>query len=115
VITTQFPTADQCLNRPVAVADIGGYARHDTADPDWRELATRWFQWSSLMPIYRLHGHTSGPCVSLLCHVLIFSPKQAKDHTEFRECAGNCRNLALGPTPARLPTRVAATNFLSRL
>lgn len=42
--------------------DIGGYASHDTADPDWRELVVRWFQWSALCPIYRLHGHTSGPC-----------------------------------------------------
>ena len=42
--------------------DIGGYASHDTADPDWRELVVRWFQWSSLMPLFRLHGHTSGPC-----------------------------------------------------
>jgi alpha-glucosidase (family GH31 glycosyl hydrolase) len=42
--------------------DIGGYASHDTADPDWRELVVRWFQWSALCPLFRLHGHTGGPC-----------------------------------------------------
>ena len=42
--------------------DIGGYAPHDTSDPDWRELVVRWFQWSALCPIFRLHGRPRGPC-----------------------------------------------------
>ena len=60
---TQNTTCSVCVLGVVYWAtDIGGYASHDTADPDWRELVVRWFQWSALCPLFRLHGHTSGPC-----------------------------------------------------
>ena len=36
--------------------DIGGYAGGDPADPDFRELAVRWFQFGAFCPIFRQHG-----------------------------------------------------------
>jgi alpha-D-xyloside xylohydrolase len=36
--------------------DIGGYANGDPADPAFRELVTRWFQYGATCPIFRQHG-----------------------------------------------------------
>lgn len=41
--------------------DIGGFAGGNTADPDFRELIVRWFQWGAFCPLFRLHGTRSGP------------------------------------------------------
>ena len=38
-------------------SDIGAYANGDVNDPVFQELLVRWFQFSALTPIFRLHGH----------------------------------------------------------
>jgi len=41
---------------PWWTADIGGFHGGDPADPAFRELLVRWFQWGALSPVFRLHG-----------------------------------------------------------
>jgi len=36
--------------------DIGGFFGHDPADPDYRELFIRWFQFGAFTPLFRVHG-----------------------------------------------------------
>lgn len=36
--------------------DIGGFHGGDPADPGFRELLVRWFQWGAFLPVMRLHG-----------------------------------------------------------
>jgi alpha-D-xyloside xylohydrolase len=36
--------------------DIGGFFGHDPADPTYAELFTRWFQFGSFCPMFRVHG-----------------------------------------------------------
>jgi alpha-D-xyloside xylohydrolase len=36
--------------------DIGGFFGHDPADPAYAELFTRWFQFGSFCPMFRVHG-----------------------------------------------------------
>lgn len=36
--------------------DIGGFHGGDPADPAFRELLVRWFQWGAFLPVMRLHG-----------------------------------------------------------
>jgi alpha-D-xyloside xylohydrolase len=36
--------------------DIGGFHGGDPADPDFRELLVRWFQWGTFCPVMRIHG-----------------------------------------------------------
>ncbi|KAK7748117.1 hypothetical protein SLS53_001370 [Cytospora paraplurivora] len=36
--------------------DIGGFHGGDPADPGFRELLVRWFQWGAFLPVFRLHG-----------------------------------------------------------
>ncbi|KAI0485059.1 glycoside hydrolase family 31 protein [Xylariaceae sp. FL0804] len=36
--------------------DIGGFHGGDPADPAFRELFVRWFQWGAFCPVFRLHG-----------------------------------------------------------
>jgi len=37
-------------------SDIGGFKGGDAADPGFRELLIRWFQFGTLCPLFRLHG-----------------------------------------------------------
>ncbi|KAJ9479555.1 putative Glucosidase 2 subunit alpha (putative) [Pseudozyma hubeiensis] len=37
-------------------SDIGGFHGGDPADPAFRELLIRWFQWGAFCPVMRLHG-----------------------------------------------------------
>ncbi|MDA1362476.1 hypothetical protein O1R50_22835 [Glycomyces luteolus] len=37
-------------------SDIGGFQGGDPADPAYRELMIRWFQYGTFMPVMRLHG-----------------------------------------------------------
>ncbi len=37
--------------------DIGGFRGGEPADPSFRELIVRWFQFGAFSPIFRLHGH----------------------------------------------------------
>lgn len=44
---------------PYWTTDTGGFAEHPRFPGDgteWEELNTRWFQWSTFMPILRVHG-----------------------------------------------------------
>lgn len=41
---------------PWWTTDIGGFHGGDPADPDFRELVIRWFQYSTFSPILRMHG-----------------------------------------------------------
>ncbi len=41
---------------PWWTTDIGGFFGGKTADPEFRELIVRWFQWGVFCPIFRLHG-----------------------------------------------------------
>jgi alpha-D-xyloside xylohydrolase len=36
--------------------DIGGFFGRDPADPDYRELFIRWFQFGAFSPLFRVHG-----------------------------------------------------------
>jgi len=36
--------------------DIGGFFGRDPADPDYRELFIRWFQFGAFTPLFRVHG-----------------------------------------------------------
>lgn len=36
--------------------DTGGFFSHDPADPAYAELFTRWFQFSTFCPMFRVHG-----------------------------------------------------------
>jgi alpha-D-xyloside xylohydrolase len=38
-------------------SDIGGFHGGDPADPEYRELMVRWFQYGVWCPLFRLHGH----------------------------------------------------------
>jgi len=40
--------------------DIGGFMGGVSADPDFRELLIRWFQWGTFCPVMRLHGIRTG-------------------------------------------------------
>jgi len=37
--------------------DIGGFHNGDPGSPYFRELIVRWFQYGTLCPLFRLHGH----------------------------------------------------------
>jgi len=61
----QVPQAiNACISGiPYWTSDIGGYLSHtspggvpDWSQPEYRELFTRWFQFGSLCPIFRIHG-----------------------------------------------------------
>ena len=44
---------------PYWTTDIGGFFVHypgGSANPDYRELFTRWFEWGAFCPIFRVHG-----------------------------------------------------------
>ena len=41
---------------PWWTTDIGGFKGGDPADPAYRELVIRWFQYGALCPLFRLHG-----------------------------------------------------------
>lgn len=41
---------------PWWTTDIGGFHGGETADPKFRELLVRWFQWGCFCPVMRLHG-----------------------------------------------------------
>jgi alpha-D-xyloside xylohydrolase len=41
---------------PWWTTDIGGFHGGNPADPAFRELFTRWFQWGTFCPVMRLHG-----------------------------------------------------------
>ncbi|MGD0201732.1 MAG: TIM-barrel domain-containing protein, partial [Bryobacteraceae bacterium] len=41
---------------PYWTSDIGGFTSGDTADPAYRELFVRWFQFGAFCPIFRVHG-----------------------------------------------------------
>ena len=41
---------------PYWTTDIGGYKGGDPADPEYRELYIRWFQYGTFCPIFRSHG-----------------------------------------------------------
>jgi alpha-D-xyloside xylohydrolase len=41
---------------PWWTTDIGGFHGGDPADPEYRELLVRWFQWGVWCPLFRLHG-----------------------------------------------------------
>jgi alpha-D-xyloside xylohydrolase len=41
---------------PYWTTDIGGFLGGDTADPAYREVYVRWFQYGSFCPIFRTHG-----------------------------------------------------------
>ena len=41
---------------PWWTTDIGGFFGGETADPLFRELIVRWFQWGLFCPVFRLHG-----------------------------------------------------------
>jgi len=41
---------------PWWTTDIGGFHGGNPDDPAFRELFTRWFQWGSFCPVFRLHG-----------------------------------------------------------
>lgn len=42
---------------PWWTTDIGGFHDGDIADPEFRELLIRWFQYGTFCPVMRLHGH----------------------------------------------------------
>ncbi len=42
---------------PWWTSDIGGFHGGDPADPDYRELIVRWFQYGAFCPLFRLHGN----------------------------------------------------------
>ncbi|WP_432843024.1 glycoside hydrolase family 31 protein [Dactylosporangium sp. CA-092794] len=42
---------------PWWTTDIGGFHGGDPADPRYRELLVRWFQFGAFCPLFRLHGH----------------------------------------------------------
>ena len=42
---------------PWWTTDIGGFHGGDPADPAFRELFVRWFQWGTFCPVMRLHGN----------------------------------------------------------
>lgn len=47
---------------PYWTSDIGGFFRPGASqytDENYRELLTRWFQWGTLNPIFRIHGYQS--------------------------------------------------------
>lgn len=41
--------------------DIAGYFNGDPTQPAFQELAVRWFQFASMSPVMRLHGHRTPP------------------------------------------------------
>jgi len=41
---------------PYWCTDIGGFFSHSPDDPGYRELFTRWFEWGTFNPIFRVHG-----------------------------------------------------------
>ncbi len=41
---------------PWWTTDIGGFHGGDPADPEYRELIVRWFQYGAFCPLFRLHG-----------------------------------------------------------
>jgi alpha-D-xyloside xylohydrolase len=41
---------------PYWTTDIGGFTSGDPADPGYRELFVRWFQYGAFCPIFRVHG-----------------------------------------------------------
>ncbi len=41
---------------PYWTTDIGGFVGGDTADPAYRELFVRWFEYGAFCPIFRAHG-----------------------------------------------------------
>ena len=43
---------------PWWTSDIGGFFDSDIESPYFRELVVRWFQFSVLWPVFRLHGKT---------------------------------------------------------
>lgn len=45
-----------CAGIPWWTTDIGGFHDGWTADPAFRELLIRWFQWGCFCPVMRLHG-----------------------------------------------------------
>jgi len=42
---------------PWWTTDIGGFRGGDPAEPEFRELVVRWFQYGAFCPLFRLHGH----------------------------------------------------------
>ncbi len=50
---------------PWWTTDIGGFKGGDPADPAYRELVIRWFQYGALCPLFRLHGLRIGDGMQL--------------------------------------------------
>lgn len=50
----RFDQSDADFN--TRTTDIGGFHGGNGADPDFRELFVRWFQWGTFCPVMRLHG-----------------------------------------------------------
>jgi len=46
---------------PWWTTDIGGFKGGDPADPGFRELLVRWFQFATYCPILRMHGYRATP------------------------------------------------------
>lgn len=44
---------------PYWTTDIGGFQGGDPADPAYREVFVRWFQYGTFCPIFRVHGNRS--------------------------------------------------------
>ena len=45
---------------PWWTTDIGGFIGGDRADPSFRELLLRWFEWMTFSPVLRMHGDRHG-------------------------------------------------------
>ncbi|MEJ2515045.1 MAG: glycoside hydrolase family 31 protein [Gammaproteobacteria bacterium] len=46
---------------PWWTTDTGGFQGGDPADPEFRELLVRWFQFATFCPILRMHGYRTAP------------------------------------------------------
>ena len=58
VFANQIPAGiNFCLSGiPYWNTDIGGFFGSNPADPKYRELFTRWFQFGAFCPMFRVHG-----------------------------------------------------------
>jgi alpha-D-xyloside xylohydrolase len=68
---------------PYWTTDIGGYKGGNPADPAYRELFTRWFQYGTFCPVFRAHGRRfpgdrTGPN-----EIWSYGPENQKILTEF--------------------------------
>ena len=53
---------------PLMTSDTGGYYNGDPSNAQFQELIVRWFQFSALTPLMRVHGHRAGgPPIDPVC------------------------------------------------